>query len=72
MLHSLHGIQLLKALFSLTSQEKIKALSHVYRLEVDSEHDARDSIVMIFFTNQQFKHLSERGVSKKIQDGHHN
>jgi hypothetical protein len=40
-------------------------MSHVYRLEVDSEHDARDSIVMIFFTSQQFKHLSERDVSKK-------
>jgi uncharacterized membrane protein len=58
----------LKALFSLTSQEKIKTLSHVYRLEVDSEHDARDLIIMISFTSQQFKHLSERDVSKKIQD----
>jgi len=34
-------------------------------------HDARDSKVMISFTSQQFKHLSERDVSK-IQDGHHN
>jgi hypothetical protein len=58
----------LKALFSLTSQEKIKTQSHVYRLEVDSEHDARDLIIMISFTSQQFKHLSERDVSKKIQD----
>jgi hypothetical protein len=27
---------------------------------------------MISFTSQQFKHLSERDVSKKIQDWHHN
>ncbi len=27
---------------------------------------------MIFFTSQYFKHLSERDVSKKIQNGHHN
>ena len=34
-------------------------------------HDAQDPKVMISFTSQQFKHLSERDVSK-IQDGHHN
>ncbi len=34
-------------------------------------HDARDPKIMISFTSQQFKHLSERDVSK-IQDGHHN
>jgi len=36
-----------------------------------SLHATRDSKVMIFFTSQQIKHLSERDVSK-IQDGHHN
>ncbi len=30
----------------------------------NSQHDARDPKVMISFASQQFKHLSERDVSK--------
>ncbi len=54
------------AFLSSTSQEKIETLSHVHRLQVDLEHDARDSKVMIYFTSQQFKHLSEKRCVKNL------